>query len=87
MAYLLPKSSQARNVPEFKKNETRLILATRCTLRAHNGRKKIEQKSPQLMQMRRLMYAMRTLRAGITTVRDVGSSPQEMYAMRDVINN
>ncbi|AOS97157.1 hypothetical protein AUP74_01726 [Microbulbifer aggregans] len=43
--------------------------------------------SKPLMQMRSLMYAMRTLRAGFTTVRDVGSSPQEMYAMRDAINN
>lgn len=43
--------------------------------------------SPQLVQMRSLMYAMRTLEAGFTTVRDVGSSPQEMYAMRDAINN
>jgi imidazolonepropionase-like amidohydrolase len=45
------------------------------------------QMSPQLVQMRSLMYAMRTLEAGFTTVRDVGSSPQEMYAMRDAINN
>ncbi len=43
--------------------------------------------SPQLMQMRSLMYAMRTLEAGFTTVRDVGASEQEMYAMRDAINN
>jgi imidazolonepropionase-like amidohydrolase len=43
--------------------------------------------SPQLVQMRSLMYAMRTLEAGFTTVRDVGSSAQEMYAMRDAINN
>jgi imidazolonepropionase-like amidohydrolase len=43
--------------------------------------------SPQLMQMRSIMYAMRTLEAGFTTVRDVGSSSQEMYAMRDAINN
>ena len=43
--------------------------------------------SPQLMQMRSLMYAMRTLQAGFTTVRDTGSSPQEMYALRDSINN
>ncbi|SDK62431.1 metal-dependent hydrolase family protein [Microbulbifer yueqingensis] len=43
--------------------------------------------SKQLMQMRSQMYAMRTLKAGFTTVRDVGSSPQEMYAMRDAINN
>ena len=43
--------------------------------------------SPQLMQMRSIMYAMRTLEAGFTTVRDAGSSSQEMYAMRDAINN
>jgi len=43
--------------------------------------------SPQLVQMRSIMYAMRTLEAGFTTVRDVGSSPLEMYAMRDAINN
>lgn len=43
--------------------------------------------SDQLMQMRSIHYAMNTLRAGFTTVRDVGSSSQEMYAMRDAINN
>ncbi len=43
--------------------------------------------SDQLMQMRSIHYAMKTLKAGFTTVRDVGSSPQEMYAMRDAINN
>ncbi len=42
--------------------------------------------SMQLVQMRSQMYAMNTLKAGFTTVRDVGSSPQEMYAMRDAIN-
>ncbi len=41
--------------------------------------------SSQLMQMRSLHYAMNTLLAGFTTVRDVGSSAQEMYAMRDAI--
>lgn len=41
----------------------------------------------QLMQMRSIHYAMNTLRAGFTTVRDVGSSSQEMYAMRDAINS
>jgi imidazolonepropionase-like amidohydrolase len=41
--------------------------------------------SDQLMQMRSIHYAMKTLRAGFTTVRDVGSSSQEMYAMRDAI--
>ncbi|GAA5215047.1 amidohydrolase family protein [Corallincola platygyrae] len=43
--------------------------------------------SNQLMQMRSYMFAMRTLNAGFTTVRDVGSSTQEMYAMRDAINS
>ena len=42
--------------------------------------------SSQLMQMRSLRYAMNTLMAGFTTVRDVGSSEQEMYAMRDAID-
>ncbi len=42
--------------------------------------------SNQLMQMRTVHYGMKTLRAGFTTVRDVGSSPQEMYAVRDAIN-
>ncbi|MCH8158582.1 MAG: amidohydrolase family protein [Proteobacteria bacterium] len=43
--------------------------------------------SDQLMQMRSIYFAMNTLLAGFTTVRDVGSSSQEMYAMRDAINN
>lgn len=43
--------------------------------------------SDQLMQMRSIHYAMNTLKAGFTTVRDVGSSSQEMYAMRDAIDN
>jgi len=43
--------------------------------------------SPQQMQMRSVMYAMRTLEAGFTTLRDVGSSEQEMYALRDGIEN
>lgn len=43
--------------------------------------------SDQLMQMRSIHHAMNTLKAGFTTVRDVGSSSQEMYAMRDAINH
>ena len=43
--------------------------------------------SSQEMQMRSIMYAMRTLLAGFTTVRDVGNSGQEMYALRDGIEN
>jgi imidazolonepropionase-like amidohydrolase len=43
--------------------------------------------SSQLVQMRSQLFAMRTLKAGFTTVRDVGSSAQEMYALRDAINN
>lgn len=43
--------------------------------------------SSQQLEMRSVMYGMRTLRAGFTTVRDAGSSPLEMYALRDGINN
>ena len=43
--------------------------------------------SDQLKQMRSIHFAMNTLLAGFTTVRDTGSSPQEMYALRDAINN
>lgn len=43
--------------------------------------------SDQLMQMRSIYFAMNTLLAGFTTVRDVGSSSQEMYALRDAIKN
>ena len=43
--------------------------------------------SSQEVEMRSVMYGMRTLRAGFTTVRDAGSSPLEMYALRDGINN
>lgn len=42
--------------------------------------------SDELVQMRSLMFALRTLDAGFTTVRDVGSISQAMYAMRDAIN-
>jgi len=43
--------------------------------------------SSQQIEMRSVMYGMRTLLAGFTTVRDAGSRPQEMYALRDGINN
>ncbi len=43
--------------------------------------------SVQQIEMRSIMFARRTLLAGFTTVRDAGSSPQEMYALRDGINN
>jgi len=43
--------------------------------------------SSQQVEMRSVMYGMRTLLAGFTTVRDAGSSSQEMYALRDGINN
>ena len=55
-------------------------------LGAHNDRDNLKM-SDELMQMRSVHYAMKTLLAGFTTVRDVGSSAQEMYAMRDAINN
>jgi len=43
--------------------------------------------SPQQIEMRSVMYGMRTLKAGFTTVRDAGSYQQEMFALRDGINN
>jgi imidazolonepropionase-like amidohydrolase len=43
--------------------------------------------SMQQIEMKSVMFAMRTLLAGFTTGRDTGSSPQEMYALRDGINN
>lgn len=43
--------------------------------------------SSQQVEMRSVMFAMRTLMAGFTTVRDAGSSSLEMYALRDGINN
>ncbi|MEL6869752.1 MAG: amidohydrolase family protein [Pseudomonadota bacterium] len=42
--------------------------------------------SDELVQMRSVHHGMKTLRAGFTTVRDVGSNPQSMYALRDAIN-
>ena len=42
--------------------------------------------SSQQVEMRSVMFAMRTMMAGFTTVRDVGSSSLEMYALRDGIN-
>ena len=52
-----------------------------------NGDSENLRESSQLMQMKSYMYALRTLDAGFTTVRDAGSSGQEMYALRDAINN
>ncbi len=43
--------------------------------------------SAQQVEMRSVMFGMRTLLAGFSTVRDAGSSPQEIYALRDGINN
>lgn len=43
--------------------------------------------SNQLIQMRSADYAMTTMKAGFTTVRECGSSGEEMYALRDGINN
>ncbi len=52
----------------------------------HNDSEDLKMSS-QLKQVKSEMYAMRTLMAGFTTVRDAGSSGQEMYALRDGINN
>ena len=43
--------------------------------------------SDQLVGMRSAHYAKQTLLAGFTTVRDLGSNSQYMYALRDAINN
>ncbi len=43
--------------------------------------------SAQLKGMRSTYYGMKTLMAGFTTVRDVGSNSQYMYAYRDAVNN
>jgi imidazolonepropionase-like amidohydrolase len=43
--------------------------------------------SDQLWAMRSIHYGMKTLLAGFTTVRDVGSDTQYMYALRDAIEN
>lgn len=43
--------------------------------------------SAQLVGMRSAYYAHKTLLAGFTTVRDLGSDAQYMYALRDSINN
>ncbi len=51
-----------------------------------NDKENLEMSSQQI-EMRSVMYGMRTLLAGFTTVRDTGSSEQEMYALRDGINN
>lgn len=52
----------------------------------HNDRDTLKM-PPQLMQMQSAHFAMKTMLAGFTTVRDAGSSAQEMYALRDAINN
>ncbi len=52
-----------------------------------NNEKETLKMSSQLMQMRSAHFAMKTLLAGFTTVRDVGSSGEEMYALRDAIDN
>ena len=51
-----------------------------------NNEKEQLKMSSQLMQMRSAHFAMKTLLAGFTTVRDVGSSGEEMFALRDAIN-
>lgn len=41
--------------------------------------------SDELVAMQSVHFGMKTLLAGFTTVRDVGSNPQSMYALRDSI--
>ncbi len=42
--------------------------------------------SAELVGMRSIHYAMKTMKAGFTTLRDAGSDVQQMYALRDAIN-
>ncbi len=42
--------------------------------------------SEQLVAMQSIKYAQKTLESGFTTVRDLGSDPQAIYALRDAIN-
>jgi len=51
----------------------------------HNVKDRLKM-SEQLSGMRSIHYAQKTLQAGFTTVRDVGSNVQYMYALRDAIN-
>ncbi|QOL24743.1 amidohydrolase family protein [Thalassotalea sp. LPB0316] len=37
--------------------------------------------------MRSTMFANKVLQAGFTTVRDLGASPEEIFALRDAVNN
>lgn len=50
----------------------------------HNDRDTLKM-SEQLMGMRTIHFGKKTLMAGFTTVRDVGSNSQYMYAYRDAI--
>lgn len=50
----------------------------------HNDRDTLKM-SDQLMGMRTIHFGKKTLMAGFTTVRDVGSNSQYMYAYRDAI--
>jgi imidazolonepropionase-like amidohydrolase len=43
--------------------------------------------SSELKQMKGVLYGRRTLAAGFTTVRDLGSTPQSIYALRDAIEH
>jgi len=49
-----------------------------------NTRDRLKMSDP-VMGMRSIHYAQKTLLAGFTTVRDVGSNPQYMYALREAI--
>ncbi len=51
-----------------------------------NNRQRLKD-SDQLVGMKSAWHAKKTLLAGFTTVRDVGSNNQYMFALRDAINN
>ena len=50
----------------------------------NNDREELKD-SKEVVQMRSVYFAQKTLAAGFTTVRDVGSNEQAMYALRDAI--
>ena len=52
-----------------------------------NNAKDSMKMSAQLVGMRTISFGMKTLLAGFTTVRDVGSDSQYMFAYRDAIQN
>ncbi|MFD2166459.1 amidohydrolase family protein [Thalassotalea euphylliae] len=51
-----------------------------------NNHKETVQMSDADVAMKSVLFAKRTLMSGITTVRDLGNQPEQMFALRDGIN-